>query len=257
MPRVERHRRGGPARVRGPAVDPVRRPLQAALPTRRPPARSAATAGDLGTMDLKEILKIPSVGKSIGEKIDEFVRTGTFEALEELRAQIPPGVREHDRDPRPRAEEGDRAVPGPRDRRRRAARRGRGAGPARRPEGVRRQDRGEHPARYRAHEPVHRRACSVSVAMDLADYFLERLGARRDVRRIEYAGSLRRMAETIGDLDLLVASDGPGGRDGCVRVGRDGRTRARQGRHEVVDPHAARVSRSTSASSRSRPGARR
>jgi len=51
-------------------------------------------AGDLGTMDLKEILKIPSVGKSIGEKIDEFVRTGSFESLEELRAQIPPGVRE-------------------------------------------------------------------------------------------------------------------------------------------------------------------
>ena len=42
-------------------------------------------------MDLKEILKIPSVGKSIGEKIDEFVRTGSFEALDELRAQIPPG----------------------------------------------------------------------------------------------------------------------------------------------------------------------
>ena len=49
---------------------------------------------DLATMDLKEILKIPSVGKSIGEKIDEFVRTGSFEALDELRAQIPPGVRE-------------------------------------------------------------------------------------------------------------------------------------------------------------------
>ena len=45
-------------------------------------------------MDLTEILKIPSVGKSIGEKIDEFVRTGSFEALDELRAQIPPGVRE-------------------------------------------------------------------------------------------------------------------------------------------------------------------
>jgi len=49
---------------------------------------------DLATMDLTQILKIPSVGKSIGEKIDEFVRTGSFEALDELRAQIPPGVRE-------------------------------------------------------------------------------------------------------------------------------------------------------------------
>src|SRR4249920_3415022 len=51
----------------------------------------------------------------------------------------------------------------------------------------------------------------VSVAMDLADHFIERLGARTDVRRIEFAGSLRRMAETIGDLDLLVASDDAAG----------------------------------------------
>ena len=50
-----------------------------------------------------------------------------------------------------------------------------------------------------------------SVAMDVAEYFLERLGERKDVRRIEYAGSLRRMAETIGDLDLLVASGKPAG----------------------------------------------
>ncbi len=46
-----------------------------------------------------------------------------------------------------------------------------------------------------------------SVAMDVAEYFLERFRGRDDVKRIEYAGSLRRMAETIGDLDLLVASD--------------------------------------------------
>jgi DNA polymerase (family 10) len=45
--------------------------------------------------------------------------------------------------------------------------------------------------------------------MDLAELLIERLGARKDVVRIEYAGSLRRMAETIGDLDLLVASEQP------------------------------------------------
>ena len=31
---------------------------------------------DLATLDLKEILEIPSVGKSIAEKIVEFLRSG-------------------------------------------------------------------------------------------------------------------------------------------------------------------------------------
>src|SRR5262249_61991564 len=45
----------------------------------------------------------------------------------------------------------------------------------------------------------------IDVALDVADTFLEPLRAVRGVRRAEYAGSLRRMAETIGDVDLLVA----------------------------------------------------
>ena len=165
-------------------------------------------AGDLGTMDLKEVLKIPSVGKSIGEKIDEFVRTGSFEALEELRAQIPPGVREMIAIPGlgPKkaivlyrelgiadVEQLGQAV----EQGRLAELKGFGA---KTEENIRR-------GIERMNQSTGR--VLVSVAMDLADYFLERLGGRKDVRRMEYAGSLRRMAETIGDLDLLVASDDP------------------------------------------------
>ena len=130
-------------------------------------------------MDLKEILKIPSVGKSIGEKIHEFLRTGTFEALEELRAQIPPGVREMIVDPGPRSEEGDRSctgTSGSRTSSELAA--GRRAGPPGRGQGVRRQDRGEHPPRHRAHAAVDAAGCSSPSRMDLADHFIERLGAR-------------------------------------------------------------------------------
>ena len=36
---------------------------------------------DIGTLELAEILKIPNVGKSIAEKILEFLREGTFETL--------------------------------------------------------------------------------------------------------------------------------------------------------------------------------
>ncbi len=49
---------------------------------------------DLSQLDLKGILAIPNVGKSIAEKIVEALDTGTFADLEALRAQIPPGVRE-------------------------------------------------------------------------------------------------------------------------------------------------------------------
>src|SRR2546421_11769920 len=49
---------------------------------------------DLKDLDLKGILAIPNVGKSIGEKGKEYLETGTIRAVEEVRAQIPAGVRE-------------------------------------------------------------------------------------------------------------------------------------------------------------------
>jgi DNA polymerase (family 10) len=163
-------------------------------------------AEDLAGMDRKQILKIPNVGASIGEKIEEVVHTGTFEALEELRAQIPPGVR------------GMIAIPGLGPKKaivlyrdlgiadvedlRRAIDEGRladlkGFG-AKTEENIRRGIERLSQAEERV---------LLSVAMDLANELIGRLGSSRDVRRIEYAGSLRRMAETIGDLDLLVAGD--------------------------------------------------
>ncbi|HKE53294.1 MAG TPA: DNA polymerase/3'-5' exonuclease PolX [Actinomycetota bacterium] len=164
---------------------------------------------DLAAMDRKQILKIPNVGASIGEKIEEVVRTGTFEALEELRAQIPPGVR------------GMIAIPGLGPKKaivlyrdlgiadvedlRRAVDEGRladlkGFG-AKTEENIRRGIERLSQAEERV---------LASVAMDLANELIERIGSRRDVRKVDYAGSLRRMAETIGDLDLLVASDHAG-----------------------------------------------
>src|SRR3972149_2984867 len=48
------------------------------------------------------------------------------------------------------------------------------------------------------------------VALDLAEELLGELQALKQVRRATYAGSLRRMCETIGDIALLVASTAPG-----------------------------------------------
>ena len=48
-------------------------------------------AADVSGLDLKGILAIPSVGKSIGEKVHEYLTTGAIAELDELRAKVPAG----------------------------------------------------------------------------------------------------------------------------------------------------------------------
>ncbi|TMK60139.1 MAG: DNA polymerase/3'-5' exonuclease PolX, partial [Actinobacteria bacterium] len=48
---------------------------------------------DLRDLDEAGIHAIPNVGKSIAEKVRSVLDTGTFPELEELRAQVPSGVR--------------------------------------------------------------------------------------------------------------------------------------------------------------------
>ena len=50
----------------------------------------------------------------------------------------------------------------------------------------------------------------IDTAMGVAESFLAHLSALRQAKRVASAGSLRRMKETIGDVDLLVAgTDAP------------------------------------------------
>ena len=51
-------------------------------------------AADVSGLDPKGILAIPSVGKSIGEKVHEYLTTGAIAELDELRAKVPAGVRD-------------------------------------------------------------------------------------------------------------------------------------------------------------------
>ena len=54
----------------------------------------AGYPADLATLPDKALTTIDGVGPSIAAKIAEYRRTGTFQALEELRATVPPGVSE-------------------------------------------------------------------------------------------------------------------------------------------------------------------
>jgi DNA polymerase (family 10) len=164
---------------------------------------------DIEGFDLKEILQIPNVGKSIGEKIHEFLQTGAIATLEELRDQIPAGVRQLI------------SIPGlgPKkamvlyaqlniagvDELLRAIDAGqlaglKGFGP-KTEENIR---RGIERLRGSGGRVL------LSAALEVAETILERLTPMKQVRRAAHAGSVRRMAETIGDVDLLVAGDDPG-----------------------------------------------
>jgi len=50
----------------------------------------------------------------------------------------------------------------------------------------------------------------IGIAMPLAESIVEHLAAMNGVERVQYAGSLRRGCETIGDLDIVACSTNPG-----------------------------------------------
>jgi DNA polymerase (family 10) len=164
---------------------------------------------DISHLDLKGILGIPNVGKSIAEKIHEYLQTGTFHALEELRAQIPAGVRQLISIPTlgPKkamvlyqdlkissVEELADAIH---------------AGMLRGLKGF-----GEKTEENILHGisllQQSGDRVQLGVALDLAQEIIAELSALKGCRRCAYAGSLRRMAETIGDIDILVASEQSG-----------------------------------------------
>jgi DNA polymerase (family 10) len=163
---------------------------------------------DLGGMEMSEILKIPSVGKSIGEKILEYLTAGSIRELDELRSQIPAGVRELI------------SIPGLGPKKAMTVYRELGVSSleslveaidddrvaALKGFGKKTQDN-----ILRGIEQLSSAGgrVQVSVALGVAEGLLEEMETLPQVERAVYAGSLRRMCETVGDVDLLVASTDP------------------------------------------------
>jgi DNA polymerase (family 10) len=163
---------------------------------------------DIAPMDVVALQSIPNVGASIAEKLRAFLDTGRIAAVEELRAAIPPGVRALTEIP--------------------------GLGPKRAlllyselqitsveelltalEDGRLRELKGFGPKtedNLRHGVDLLRRSegrLLVSAALHVAEQIVAALSARPEVERCTYAGSLRRMRETIGDVDVLVASAQP------------------------------------------------
>jgi DNA polymerase (family 10) len=163
---------------------------------------------EVDRLDEHELDAIPSVGSHIARKIAEYLSTGTVDELDDLRSRVPAGLRTL------------LAVPGLGPKRARQAydelgltslselldalheqrlRRLRGWGA--------RSEENLAKAIHDAQTGGGR--IPLGIALGLAEDLLDALSAVGHVSRAAYAGSLRRMRDTIGDIDLLVASDQP------------------------------------------------
>jgi DNA polymerase (family 10) len=164
--------------------------------------------GDIENLDEKGLQAITNVGKSIAQKIREYLDTGTMSALEDLRAEVPEGVRSLI------------SIPGLGPKRAMLLHQELGIGSVEElldalHEGRLKGIAGFGPkTEENIQRGIQRMQASgdrvlLGVAADIAEELLGELKENAAVERSDVAGSLRRMRETIGDIDLLVASEQP------------------------------------------------
>ncbi|MEU9991235.1 DNA polymerase/3'-5' exonuclease PolX [Streptomyces sp. NPDC048045] len=160
---------------------------------------------DISRLDADGLREIPNVGRSIAEKVIEYLRTGTMAVVEERREKIPAGVRELITIP----------TLGPKKALRLyedlhissvnelAAAIEADALADLKGFGEKTQENIAHGIELLRQSggriPVH-------LALGTAEEIVAELSAVTGCKRCTYAGSLRRMRETIGDIDILVAA---------------------------------------------------
>ncbi|MGO9708260.1 MAG: DNA polymerase/3'-5' exonuclease PolX [Polyangiaceae bacterium] len=167
----------------------------------------AAQGTDLGELSAKELLLIQGIGKSTAAKIRELLEGGKVARLEELRAKHPAAVvallRIQGLGPKAVAKlRGELGVQSIDDLRQAlSAHRVR----ALKGFGEKSEEKLAHAlARLDEQGAVDR--TPISVALPLAERIVARLLEVPGVTHASYCGSLRRFAETVGDIDVIVAA---------------------------------------------------
>ncbi|MFF5258163.1 DNA polymerase/3'-5' exonuclease PolX [Actinomadura viridis] len=162
-------------------------------------------AADIARLDDAGLRGIPNVGKSIAAKIEEYLATGAIHRLEELRTEIPAGVRRLTLVPSlgPKKAmvlyqecgiDSVEALAAAIDEGRLHGLHGFGA-------------RTEENLRHGI-EILHKAGQRVPLgaAMEVADAVVAEIAAAGGCERCAFAGSLRRMKDTVGDVDVLATS---------------------------------------------------
>jgi len=161
---------------------------------------------DVASLDDKALLGIPAIGKHMAQRIREYAENGSMHELEELRELVPPGVRELTRIP--------------------------GLGPKKavllntelgvttidelqealatnKLRGIKGLGAKTEENLLRGIEQLqqHGERTRLDIALSLAEELIFGLAQCKAIDEVIYAGSLRRMRETIGDVDILAASE--------------------------------------------------
>jgi DNA polymerase (family X) len=169
----------------------------------------AGHADDVSRLSLDQLQQIPGVGKAIAGKVAEIGATGTFAALERLRAEVPEGVLQLTRIP---ALGPKRALLLHRELRVSSPAELRDAIKAGRLAGLRGFGTKSEEKLLRGIELLE--ATGGRVLLNVADEAAARVAgavsAAPGCQRCVPAGSLRRFAETIGDVDVLAAAEDSG-----------------------------------------------
>jgi DNA polymerase (family X) len=168
---------------------------------------------DLTTLSERELAAIPGVGKAIAAKVTEYLASGQVQALEWLRAEVPPGLRALVRVPGLGPAKArllhERLGVSSVDDLAAAVAAGRVAGlPGM---GARTQANLARALERLAGGPgaAHKAGIPLAVALPLAERLRDQLAGAAGVVAVELAGSLRRMKAAVGDVDLLAAAGEP------------------------------------------------
>lgn len=208
--------------------------------------RAAETLSEIGIdvddLSSAELKSLRGVGKATADKVQEFIKTGTMAKLEEMRRRVPSGIRELTRlgglGPKKAMLLYSELGISNMDELRSAidaqqVRDIAGLGPKTEENLARALER---------YSPTESRML-LGRSLEIAEEMVGWLSEVKEIKRVEYAGSLRRMRETIGDIDLLAASsdsasvmDAFSSQPGVVRVVAKGKTKS-----TVVTRHGVQV----------------
>ena len=156
------------------------------------------------------VTEVPGIGKTLEEKIQSLLDTGTIPAVEKLRAKFPPGLVDMTRLP----------GLGPKRARRLFDELGIDSLPALREAAEQERLRGVRGFGQKFEEAVlaafaagvdERPAPRVLLnkALDIGEGIVEALRAEPTSERVELAGSARRLADSVKDLDIIATADDP------------------------------------------------
>jgi len=155
-----------------------------------------------------ELLEIPGIGKDLAGKIQEFLQSGAVEVLEGLRREIPVGVVElmriHGVGPKTAKLLYEQVGVDSVEKLEELAKEHKLAGVP----GIQAKTE-ENILKGIAVWRGGRERTPLGAALTLAETILETLRDLEEVDRISMAGSLRRMKETVKDIDILVTSKTP------------------------------------------------